>query len=194
MTEVKVLVQGYARECEGHEEATSSAVLIEDSGKKIVVDPGADKDLLLEALEKEGLATKDIDLIFLTHKHMDHILNIRLFPGTIIVDGNEIYDGNKITEYEGNIPGTSIQVIQTPGHTYSQSTLIVKTKEGVIAIAEDLFWWSDGEEQKVDLENLLGLKDIYAKDENKLKESRKLILAKADFIIPGHGKMFKVEK
>ena len=33
-----------------------------------------------------------------------------------------------------------------------------------------------------------------ARDEKALQESRKKILEIADYIIPGHGKMFKVEK
>ena len=36
--------------------------------------------------------------------------------------------------------------------------------------------------------------DPYASDMKKLKESRKKLLELADYIIPGHGKMFKVEK
>jgi glyoxylase-like metal-dependent hydrolase (beta-lactamase superfamily II) len=37
-------------------------------------------------------------------------------------------------------------------------------------------------------------RDPYVKDKEKLKESRKKILEIADYVIPGHGKMFKVEK
>ena len=36
--------------------------------------------------------------------------------------------------------------------------------------------------------------DDYANDMEKLKESRKKALEIADYIIPGHGKKFKVEK
>ncbi|MDI6807027.1 MAG: MBL fold metallo-hydrolase, partial [Candidatus Aenigmarchaeota archaeon] len=87
MTEVKVLIEGYATK----ERASPSTVLIEDSGLKILVDPGANKELLLNTLSKEGLKPEDIDLIFLTHYHLDHILNIRLFPDKDILDGNTIY-------------------------------------------------------------------------------------------------------
>ena len=37
-------------------------------------------------------------------------------------------------------------------------------------------------------------KDPYMKNEKQLMESRNKILEIADYIIPGHGKMFKVEK
>jgi hypothetical protein len=40
----------------------------------------------------------------------------------------------------------------------------------------------------------MNLKDPYVKNEKDLKESRKKVLEIADYIIPGHGKMFKVQK
>ena len=69
-----------------------------------------------------------------------------------------------------------------------------KTDKGNIVIAEDLFWWAEGEEQKTDRESLLNLKDEYMKDWDALIKSRKKVLDLADFIIPGHGSMFKVKK
>jgi len=193
MAKVKVLVEGYARKSGNSYEATCSTVLIEDAGKRIIVDPGCNEALLLSALKKEGLSPNDIDLIFLSHYHVDHILNIRLFPGKDVLDGNTIYRGDKELFFEGKIPGTNIEIIETPGHTHEHATLLVKTEKGVIAVAEDLWWWEDGK-QKTDKKTLLSLKDLYAKDKKALLKSRKLILKKADFIIPGHGKMFKVEK
>ncbi|MBT4191816.1 MAG: MBL fold metallo-hydrolase [Candidatus Diapherotrites archaeon] len=193
MAEVKVLIEGYAREKEGYYEASSSAVLIKDSDKKIIVDPGCNEELLLSALKKEGLTPNDIDMIFLTHYHPDHIINIRLFPGKDILDGDIIYRGDKEFEFKGKIPGTEIELIETPGHAYEQVTPLIKTDHGIIAIAEDLWWWEDGK-QKTDKEGLLSLEDPFVKDKDALRKSRELILAKADYIIPGHGKMFKVEK
>lgn len=193
MAKLKVLVEGYARETKGHFEATCTTVLIEDSGKKIIVDPGCNKKLLLKALKKERLNPKDIDLIFLTHYHLDHLLNIKLFPGKDILDGDTIYRDDKEFSFQGKIPKTNIEVIKTPGHAHEHTTLLVKTEKGVIAIAEDLFWWVDGK-QKTDKKSLLSLKDPFVKDEKALLKSRKIIIKKADFIIPGHGKIFKVEK
>lgn len=193
MATVKVLVEGYAHGGKGCYEATCSTVLIEDSGKKILVDPGCNEKLLLKALKKEGLTTKDIDLIFLTHYHIDHIVNIRLFPGIDIYDGDTIYRDDKEFSYKKKIPGTNIEVIPTPGHAHEMATLLVKTNKGIIAIAEDLWWWEDGK-QKTDMKSLLSLKDPFVKNNKDLLKSRKLIIAKADYIIPGHGKMFKITK
>ena len=193
MSIVKILVEGYAREVNDYLEATCTTVLIEDSGKKIIVDPGCNKKLLLEALKKEGLTPDDIDLIFLTHYHIDHILNIRLFPNKDVLDGGTIYRDDKEFDFEDKIPDTNIEIIETPGHAHEHVTLLVKTEKGVVAIAEDLWWWMDGQ-QKTDLKSLLSLEDPFVKNKKNLLKSRKLILEKTDFIIPGHGKMFKVQR
>ena len=61
-------------------------------------------------------------------------------------------------------------------------------------MAADVFWWADNEEQKTDRKSLMDHKDPYMKNEKQLIESRNRILDIADYVIPGHGKMFKVEK
>lgn len=194
MAEVKILIEGYAREENSVETASSSVVLIKDSGLKILVDPGANKQLLLEILSKEGFKPEDVDIIFLTHYHIDHILNIRLFPDKDIFDGNTIYRDDKETSFSGKIPNTNVKVIETPGHAHEHASLLVETEKGKIIIAGDVFWWSDEEKQETNYESLINHKDPYVKNEEKLKESRKTILEIADWIIPGHGKMFKVVK
>lgn len=45
------------------------------------------------------------------------------------------------------------------------------------------------EEQRVDIKK----HDDFASDQETLKLSRSLALSLADYIIPGHGKMFKVK-
>lgn len=194
MAEVKILIEGYAREEDGVWFASPATVLIKNNGLNILVDPGANEGLLLKSLEKEGIKPEDIDIIFLTHYHPDHILNIRLFPGKDIYDNNTIYSGDKSVDYSGNIPNTSIQVIDTPGHASEHCSLLVRTEKGRIIIAGDVFWWLDSEEQKTDRESLISHEDPYVKNKRELIESRKKILDMADYIIPGHGKMFKVEK
>lgn len=73
-----------------------------------------------------------------------------------------------------------IKIIKTPGHSYDGITLFVKTGRGVIAICGDVFWKENSPKN-----------DPYASDKEKLQESRKRVLEMADYIIPGHGKMFR---
>ena len=194
MTEIQILIEGYAKKTKDGWLASSSTVLIKDSGLNILVDPGSNKKLLLKKLVEEDLRPKDINLIFVTHYHLDHILNIRLFPNCDILDGSEINRDDKIFEYSGNIPHTNVQVIPTPGHAHEHASLLVKTDKGNIVIAGDLFWWGEDEEQKTDYDSLIKKEDPYVKDQDMIKKSREEVLEIADYVIPGHGKMFRVEK
>ena len=196
MAEVKILVKGYARE-EGYIEKASSAVtLIKEKGINILVDTGMNRKLLLESLNKENLSVKDIDYIILTHTHIDHCLLAGIFENALIVDDSSIYSfSGEIQEHNGKVPKTDIEIIKTPGHDqFHCSVLVNDNKLGKVVIAADVFWWKDDEEQKIDTDNLLNHKDPYVKDEEKLKSSRKKILKIADYIIPGHGNIFKVNK
>ncbi|MFA5246973.1 MAG: MBL fold metallo-hydrolase [Candidatus Micrarchaeia archaeon] len=193
MANLKLIVKGYARNKGGYYEATSNTILIEDRSKKIIVDPGCKEKILLSGLEKAGLKPKDIDMIFLTHYHPDHVLNVRLFPNIDVLDGNTIYRGDREYSYKGRIPGTTVEVVATPGHASEHATPLVETKDGVVAIAGDLWWWEDGK-QKTDMKSLLNQTDSFANDYAALLKSRKKILQLADLVIPGHGKPFQTRK
>ncbi len=196
MAEIKVLIEGYAREDKDYELASSTTTLIKDKDLKIIVDPGMNRELLLEELEKEDLSPKDIDYVILTHTHLDHCLLAGIFENAMILDNSDTYtfDG-KIGEHEGKVPDTDIEIIKTPGHDqFHCSVLVNDNKLGKVVIASDVIWWADDEEQKTDKESIMNHKDPYVKNEKQLIESRKKILEIAEYIIPGHGKMFKVEK
>jgi len=196
MAEVKILIEGYAREENNSEFASSTTVLIKEGDLNIIVDPGMNRKQLLDALGKENLSTGDIDYVVLTHYHLDHSLLAGIFENAKVLDNGEIYswDG-KIEAHGGKVPGTDIEIIKTPGHDMFHCSVLVKTEEfGKVAIVADVFWWRDDEEQKTDYESLINKEDPYMKNEEELKESRRKVLEIADWIIPGHGKMFKVKK
>lgn len=192
MYRFKVLLEGYAKETDGGWLASSTVSLIKGESFNLLVDPGANKALLIEALSREGLELDDINIVFMTHYHPDHILNVSVFDKAKVMDGETIYENDKEISFEGDLPGTSIQVLKTPGHAYEHSTLLVETNQGKVAVCSDLFWWFDSEKQETDnYEKLINREDPFVKDFESLKRSRKLVLKKADWIIPGHGKMFK---
>jgi glyoxylase-like metal-dependent hydrolase (beta-lactamase superfamily II) len=193
MAKVKVLVEGYAGEKDDIEFASCTVSLIQDNSKNIIVDPGMNKKLLLEALKKENLTQKDIDYVILTHMHADHVLLAALFENASVIDMENIFTfEGTIQSHDGKVPDTGIELIKTPGHNPSECAVIVNTDEGKVVIASDIFWWKDGAEQKTDRESLLNLEDAYMDNEKDLKKSREKIMDIADIIIPGHGKMFKV--
>lgn len=194
MNKVKILIQGYAKEIKGGWIASSTTTLIDDDGTRILVDPGTNRKLLLQKLTEQNLTPEDIDIVFMTHYHIDHNLLAGIFPKAKVLDDGIIYENDKEAEYEGNIPGTDIRVLKTPGHDQFHASLIAQTPEGVVCVSGDVFWWEDKEEQKTDKESLLNHKDPFVKDQKALLKSRKMILRIADWIIPGHGKMFKNHK
>jgi len=193
MEKVVVLVPGYAHpEKDGSYVASCSTSLIYSKGKKVLVDPGTNKRLLLAALKKEKLKPVDIDMIFLSHYHPDHFLNLSLFPGLNLYDGTLIWSKDRELNYSQKIPGTNIQPLPTPGHAPEHTSLLVETDDlGTVCIAQDVFWWEDGKQKDDNYPDLLNLEDQFATDLPALRKSRELVLEHAEWIIPGHGKMFK---
>ena len=195
MANVKVIIEGYAKQLENGWVAHSTTCLVTTENKKIITDPGCHRGKLIEALKKEGLSTSDVDYVFLSHQHPDHILLAGIFEKAkfITFDTHLMYDNDLLTEFDKHELGKDIEIIETPGHVFEHISLIVNTDKGKIAIVGDVIWWLENEEQ---------IFDLYQKDHSQAKgmnmdmliESRKKVLALSDYIIPGHGRLFKVEK
>lgn len=202
MTKVKILIPGYVYKKKDQEFVSSTTTLISSEGgltKKgvnMVVDPGMNRGLLLKALAKEKLSPDKIDYVILTHYHLDHALLTGIFAKARILDDELVYSWQgTLKEHNQKVPGTEIKILKTPGHDPFHCSVLVNTREfGKVIVAGDLFWWKDGKEQKTDKANLLQHKDPYMKDWKALLASRQKILKLADYIIPGHGKMFKIKK
>lgn len=184
MAKVKVLIEGYVRADGSKVEPTTT--LVQDGKIKIIVDPGMGKNKpsrLMKALAKEGLKFEDINIVFCTHYHLDHTQFVGLFPKARLIDSLYIYDGDSWLDHkgEGYKLSPDVSVIYTSGHTPEHASLKVKTDKGIVVIAGDV-WWLETMEPKV---------DEMALDQKELEKSRKKVLKIADWIIPGHGKMFK---
>ena len=195
MAEVKVLIEGYAKQLDNGWVASSTTCLVTTGNLKILTDPGCNREKLSEVLNKEGLLTGDIDYVFLSHQHPDHILLAGIFEKAkfITFDTNLMYNNDLITEFDKHELGEEIEIMETPGHVLEHISLIVDTPNGKIAIVGDVIWWLDGEEQVFDL-NQKDHSQAKGMNMETLVESRKKVISMADYIVPGHGKMFKVEK
>jgi len=193
MAEVKVLIEGYAKEIKGGYLANSTVVLIKENNKNIIVDPGCNRKKLMTALNKENLKVENIDYVVLTHSHLDHTLLAGIFPSARVLTTEEIYKNDNQVAHNNIIPDTDLKIIQTPGHCDEHCSLIVQINKDIYVVAGDVFWWTAMEKQIVDIEKI---DDAHPAEVNmkKLIKSRKKILKLADYIIPGHGKMFKVQK
>ncbi len=185
MAEVKILIEGFTSADSGEEEKTSPTItLVKDKDIVMVVDPGCleSQELLIEKLKQEGLTIDDVNIVCITHSHIDHYRNIGMFPKAKTLEYYGLWEANIVDEWKEQFTD-DIKIIKTPGHNYDAITLLVKTDKGIVAICGDVFW---RENQPKD--------DPYASDKEKLQESRKKVLELADWVIPGHGPMFKVEK
>lgn len=180
MAEVKVLLEGFLSS-ESKGKVRPTICLVRDKKILMITDPGITKNsqTISNALEKEGLKLTDINYIFLTHSHFDHYRNIGLFPQAKIIEYFGIWENdNDAKKLKENFT-RDIKIIKTPGHSSDSLTMLVKTSRGIVAICGDVFWKENFPKN-----------DLYAQDKKELLKSRKLVKKLADYIIPGHGKMF----
>lgn len=186
--EVKILIEGYTNSDVstkiGEEKTQPTVTLVKDKNIVMVVDPGVldSQQVLIKKLKNEGLEIEDVNYIFITHSHLDHYRNVGMFENAKVIEYFGVWDKNKVKDRVENLT-ENIRILLTPGHDYTSLTLFVNTEQGVVAICGDVFW----KEGRPEI-------DPYAQDLNKLEQSRKLVLDTANFIIPGHGPMYKVKK
>ncbi|MBN2150690.1 MAG: MBL fold metallo-hydrolase [Candidatus Lokiarchaeota archaeon] len=192
----------------------SSVVLIESNGRVVLIDTGfrnemdmSSKNLELNnrhveaSLSVHGYSTKDVEEIFITHWHHDHVGNAILFPLARLRYGSSpamappMLSGflgikNPLERLEPRtewVPGVS--VFPTPGHNEHHHSALVHYKQTVIVVAgdaivsqsyydHDAVWPYNG--------------DFYS--EAKAIESMREISRVADLIIPGHGHPFQSYK
>ncbi|MEK7664359.1 MAG: MBL fold metallo-hydrolase [Patescibacteria group bacterium] len=183
MAKVKILVEGYlSAGSEGRTGSTISLVL--DNNIVMVVDPGflKDQQILVDALEKEGLSVDDVNFVCITHSHIDHYANIGMFTKAKVLEYFGIWDKEGRVEDWREKLTDDIQILKTPGHDYSCITMFVRTDDGVVAICGDVFWRENYPEV-----------DPYASDLKKLENSRKLVISMSHWIIPGHSGIYKTQ-
>ncbi|MCD4760513.1 MBL fold metallo-hydrolase [bacterium] len=196
MAQVKVLVAGKHEKLDDKLVIGATVTLIK-SDKNIIVDPGyfTDQEKMLENLAKERLKPDDIDIVFLTHLHLDHLANVALFRNSHIYC--KLYGGDYPGQYhiankgwvirtdikDGLNLAKDVEFLLTPGHVEDHVSLVVDTEDGKVVIAGDAL----PNKEMVDIDKKPFL---YSNLEN-YNSSRKKILKLAKFIVPGHGDIFK---
>ena len=192
MTEIKVLIEGIHNKKEKFE--VSSTVTLIKSNKNIIVDTGSfqDEQNIIDKLTNENLKPQDIDIVFLTHLHIDHTRNTNIFSNaTLFVQHSEAgtrWDINNITtelvELDNLVLAKDVRTILTPGHFPYHTSVVVETAGSVVVIAGDAIL----------KEEVIGQIPYPQWNDEEYLKSQKKILEIADYIIPGHGKMFKINK
>ncbi|CAH0592325.1 unnamed protein product [Chrysodeixis includens] len=194
MCEVKVLYDGYSvMTGKDQMSANCSCTLIKGVHNVIVDTMTAwDSQKIISALEANDVRPENINYVISTHGHSDHIGNNNLFlvakhiVGFSVSFQDEYYTHpfDKGEEYK---IGDNIKVIPTPGHTLSDVTVIVKTKEDTtVAIVGDLF------ERFEDIDNPSIWLEAGSEDPVQQMKNRSKVADIADWIVPGHGPKFQV--
>ncbi|KAJ8919528.1 hypothetical protein NQ315_002149 [Exocentrus adspersus] len=189
-----VLFEGYSKTENNKYRANCSCVLIKGPPNIIVDTMTAwDGDRILKALQEESLTCDDINYVICTHGHSDHIGCNYLFKKATHIVGHSISHRDHYIEHDFRngkeyVITNKIKVIPTPGHTLQDVTVMVSSQRGVTAITGDLF------ERFQDLTDEDIWKEAGSDSEELQRINRFKVLRMADFVIPGHGPMFRVPK
>ncbi len=184
----------------------SSAVLVRTEDHRVLIDTGSygDRSLLLSRLREIDVAPEDIDILFLTHFHYDHVLNFDLFRNArfylsraeirYLEDGGYRAAGDcyvpaavfglmshRMESFDGEselLPG--LRTVPLPGHTPGTTGLLLEREGTLIA----------GDGVKNAHEFLHGrIPPVFGSPEDALRSYRKV----ADLsrtVIPGHDLPF----
>lgn len=192
-TEVFVLFEGYSRTEKAGKimKANCTCSLIKSSDLNIIVDTMTpwDKDRLVQKLKDHQLDSSEINFVINTHGHSDHIGNNNLFLNAIHVVGQSVNKGDEydLEAFEKGhyIISDQVKVIATPGHTLDSVSVEVKADDGFYMIVGDLF------EKEEDIKDESIWREAGSEDPEQQRNHRQKVLSSADFIVPGHGKMFR---
>ncbi|NHN32966.1 MBL fold metallo-hydrolase [Paenibacillus agricola] len=196
----KVLIQGQLstnkyRYPNEKKEIICSTTLIEGNGIRIIVDPGWRDEPLLEQLKQENLTTDQIDILYLTHMHADHIRSSRLFPNArLLAPAKELENWkHKISEADRDILERAepvqgqiyedIAIIETPGHTMGHTSVLFQSDGRRILVAADAVLCIEYYEHRE--------VHVISEDMELAKQTIDRIKTLADFIIPGHDAPFE---
>lgn len=222
MNEIIVLFDGYSYPDGDNQRANCTCTLIKGrANKNIIIDTMTpwDKNKIISgkffnissqfkkyilylpiypfsALSENNLTPDDIHYCISTHGHSDHIGNNNLFLkanhilGTNSYSFEDCYYNIDFTSSGHNELTQDIKIIATPGHTLGCISIIVGHSnisiDGKVAIAGDLF------EREEDIMNKNLWMDAQPESDLLQKENRLKIAKMVEYIIPGHGGMFKV--
>ena len=179
--------------------ANCTCTLIRNANFNVIVDTMTpwDGDKIKDSLKRFDLVPDMIDYVISTHGHADHVGNNNLFLNAKHIVGHSISKGDNLYLHPFD-EGTSyfigeesdedrIEITPTPGHTMDSVSVVVNTgKYKTVVIAGDLF------EKAEDLINPYVWLGAGSEDKEQQEHHRLRMLKIGDYIVPGHGPMFRV--
>jgi glyoxylase-like metal-dependent hydrolase (beta-lactamase superfamily II) len=173
--------------------ATATCVLLETQGRRLLVDPSPDADVLKPMFfDRTGLRPADVDAVFLTHFHGDHRYGLELFgdaswlmadPGLREWQARSPQDCNLIERFvpaEGRLP-SGVHLFPSPGHTLGHCGLLIGTRWGQLIVAGDAVMTQDFFDAQEGFHNCVDF-ELAAQTIRAIKE-------RAGWVIPGHGNL-----
>jgi N-acyl homoserine lactone hydrolase len=208
MAKIDLLLQGFSLASDQGSFGFCGVTLVEGT-KRILVDVAhvGRRSLVLQKLQERGLTPNDIDYVFLTHAHWDHMLNIDLFPNArVLIHPREreyvkqphaadyatpgyvtsILESHRLQEVkDGEEIDDGISVLPTPGHSKGSMALLVRDDSGVAAVCGDALpnSWSVRS----------GVPRLVFWDLDEAKASIGRLLQSATSFYPGHDRPFAVD-
>lgn len=199
-----IIVKGNSLRLAGGFLGLANLTLIQTQGGPMLFDVGhhANRDALILGLAQHKLKPSDVPMIFLSHLHFDHVVNIDLFPFStkvfvskseweyaaaphkddpwipwMIREQLQQYD-LKLLEGSGELEA-DIRYLPVPGHTPGCTALVLNTKnKGRVVIAGDAL--------KFPREAINCCSDHSFDSPEVASKTIKHILEISDRIIPGH--------
>lgn len=177
---------------------SSNCYILGDNGEGIIIDPGADSEIIMENVIKLGLIIK---YIVITHAHVDHICKVEevrkktgakvavhqldadgltdsRYNGSALFGLNYTYNAADILLKDGDVleaGGLNFEIIHTPGH--SAGGICIKVGNSIFT-GDTLF------------RNSIGRTDLGNGDQEELLNSIKekiMIFPDEVDLFPGHG-------
>jgi glyoxylase-like metal-dependent hydrolase (beta-lactamase superfamily II) len=168
------------------EPGVAGTVLLLLEGEHVtLVDPGmvSAREAILGPMASIGIAPEKVTDVVLSHHHLDHTFHVGLFEHADVHDYHAIYRGDDWTSRpaEGYQISPNVRLLETPGHTREDVCVAISTGDG-LCVYTHLWWNEDGP-----------VEDLYAPSAEQLASSRRRILdLKPDWIIPSHGRPFRL--
>lgn len=183
------------RDDQAYRKALCTSTLVTGDGFRMLVDPpyGDADQMAAELFRRTGRRLEDVDAVFLTHEHGDHVIGLKHFtqakwlaapPVAKILNASGKFE--KAVEAADERLFGCIDLIHTPGHTLSHHSLAFDWEGYRVVVAADAamtpdFWANrQGYFNSVDF-------DLAAQSIDKLREA-------ADIVVPGHDNYFFVRK
>ena len=189
---VKIIQPGYAvwQDKLSMQKADGTISFISSGNNKIIVDTGLpkDKQVIKKFFKEEKITLEQVNYVICTHGDADHISNNNLFPKAKYIVGFDIYENDLATFFENEYRiDKNVKIVKLVGHDNRSIGLEVNTEKGKVMIVGDLYEY-ENDWQKPD--------NWIAFSKNPLEHliNRAKVWQQADFIVPGHGPLFKVNK